>query len=69
MMLWPKRMVVPILPEEVTGPLDDLYLRRVPPCFAQPNSQQWSLPSGVLCDGRRVSEAAACGHACLHRGL
>ena len=28
MMLWPKRMVVPILPEEVTGPLDDLYLRR-----------------------------------------
>ena len=27
MMLWPKRMVVPILPEIVTGPLDDLYLR------------------------------------------
>lgn len=27
MLVWPKRIVVPILPEEVTGPLDDLYLR------------------------------------------
>lgn len=27
MMLWPRRMVIPILPEAVTGPLDDLYLR------------------------------------------
>jgi hypothetical protein len=27
MMVWPKRMVVPILGEEVTGPLDDLYQR------------------------------------------
>lgn len=27
MMLWPRRMVIPILPEEVTGPLDELYLR------------------------------------------
>lgn len=29
MMLWPRRMVIPILPEAVTGPLDDLYLRWV----------------------------------------
>lgn len=27
MLVWPKRIVVPILPEEVTGPLDDLFLR------------------------------------------
>lgn len=27
MMLWPRRMVIPLLPEEVTGPLDSLYLR------------------------------------------
>jgi len=27
MLVWPKRIVVPLLPEEVTGPLDDLYLR------------------------------------------
>ncbi|KAL4424271.1 hypothetical protein ABPG75_001572 [Micractinium tetrahymenae] len=27
MLLWPRRLVIPILPEEVTGPLDDLYLR------------------------------------------
>lgn len=27
MMLWPARIVVPILDEAVTGPLDDLYLR------------------------------------------
>jgi Ca2+-dependent lipid-binding protein len=27
MMLWPRRMVIPLLPEEVTGPLDNLYLR------------------------------------------
>ena len=27
MLVWPKRIVVPILPEEVTGPLDDLQLR------------------------------------------
>lgn len=26
MMLWPARVVVPILPEDVTGPLDSLYL-------------------------------------------
>ena len=34
MLLWPRRIVVPILPEEVTGPLDDLYLRYDGPyCF------------------------------------
>ena len=27
MLVWPKRIVIPILPEEVTGPLDDLQLR------------------------------------------
>ena len=27
MMVWPRRIVVPILPADVTGPLDDLYLR------------------------------------------
>lgn len=27
MLVWPRRVVVPILSEEVTGPLDDLYLR------------------------------------------
>lgn len=27
MMLWPRRLVIPLLPEEVTGPLDSLYLR------------------------------------------
>lgn len=27
MLLWPRRMVVPLLDEKLTGPLDDLYLR------------------------------------------
>ena len=27
LMLWPKRVVVPLLPEEVTGSLESLYLR------------------------------------------
>ena len=27
MIVWPNRIVVPILPEAVTGPLDDLMLR------------------------------------------
>jgi hypothetical protein len=27
MIVWPNRIVVPILPEAVTGPLDHLYLR------------------------------------------
>ena len=27
LIVWPNRIVVPILPEEVTGPLDDLMLR------------------------------------------
>lgn len=29
LIVWPNRIVVPILPEEVTGPLDDLMLRCV----------------------------------------
>ena len=29
LIVWPNRIVVPILPEEVTGPLDDLMLRFV----------------------------------------
>ena len=29
LIVWPNRIVVPILPEEVTGPLDDLMLRSV----------------------------------------
>ncbi|BDA44378.1 Synaptotagmin-5 [Coccomyxa sp. Obi] len=29
MVVWPNRIVVPMLPEEVTGPLDHLYLRHV----------------------------------------
>ena len=27
MLVWPNRLVVPMLPESVTGPLDDLMLR------------------------------------------
>ena len=27
MLVWPRRIVVPVLPIEVTGPLDELYLR------------------------------------------
>lgn len=27
MLVWPERLVVPLLPPEVTGPLDDLMLR------------------------------------------
>lgn len=27
MMVWPRRLVIPLLPEELTGPLDHLYLR------------------------------------------
>ena len=27
LIVWPNRIVVPILPENVTGPLDDLMLR------------------------------------------
>ena len=29
MIVWPNRIVVPILPEAVTGPLDDLMLRYI----------------------------------------
>ena len=29
MLVWPNRLVVPMLPESVTGPLDDLMLRCV----------------------------------------
>ncbi|KAL4853134.1 Synaptotagmin-5 [Chlorella vulgaris] len=29
MLLWPRRMVVPLLDEKLTGPLDDLYLRHM----------------------------------------
>lgn len=33
LIVWPNRIVVPILPENVTGPLDDLMLRYdKPPC-------------------------------------
>ena len=37
LMLWPKRIVIPLLPEDVTGSLENLYLRhqgvlQVRPC-------------------------------------
>lgn len=44
MLLWPRRLVVPILPEEVTGPLDDLYLRWVPRPHGVASSLSLSFP-------------------------
>ena len=43
MIVWPNRIVVPILPEEQAGPLDHLYLR----CALMPNARSCSgLSSG-----------------------
>lgn len=55
MLLWPRRLVIPILPEAVTGPLGDLYLRCARPRCARcaPRRAARAVLRAVLCTLRR----------------
>ena len=50
MLVWPNRLVIPMLPESVTGPLDDLMLRcarlhgLVYACSASCGPSAWRCP-------------------------
>ena len=69
MLLWPRRMVVPLLPEEQTGPLDELYLRWVGGCTAE----VFSCTAVLLCCRMYCLRCAAGVLHCLgctaHSGL
>ena len=54
MVVWPNRIVVPILPEEQAGPLDHLYLR------CPVHAAHTELPWSGSCPARPVDDLASC---------
>lgn len=57
MVVWPNRIVVPMLPEEATGSLDHLYLR-CDPLFTSPNTMSNAITDGLSPYDHQVSEGA-----------
>ena len=57
MVVWPNRIVVPMLPEEATGSLDHLYLR-CDPLFTSSEMMSSAITDGLPPYDHQVSEGA-----------